>query len=100
MINPNYKHVGEVLTKEFMEPLKISSCELSKSTFMPLTRVDGLMKGIDKINADTALRLSKYFGNSAKYWLWLQIEFDIEEESHSKKNELNKIKSIGKTTAA
>ncbi|MEZ5006969.1 MAG: HigA family addiction module antitoxin [Chitinophagales bacterium] len=100
MINPNYKHAGEVLSKEFLEPFKISSCELSKSTFMPLTRVDALLKGNDKINADIALRLSRFFGNSAKYWLWLQIEFDIETESHSKKDELSKIKTIGKIVAA
>ena len=100
MINPNYKHPGEVLVKEFLEPLSISTCELSKSTFMPLTRVDSVLKGRAKIDANIALRLSKYFGNSAKYWLWLQIDYDIEEESILKKNELSNIKSMNKTVAA
>ena len=51
-----------------------------------------IVKGNRRITADTALRLSKYFGNSAKFWLGLQDDYDIEEEKESKENELNEIK--------
>ncbi len=100
MLNTEYRHPGEVITKEFLEPFDISSCELSKSTFMPLTKVDGVLKGYAKINADIALRLGKFFGNSAKFWLWLQIDYDIAAEQESNHGEINKIKSIDQIEAA
>lgn len=56
------------------------------------TRTERIVKGNPRITADTALRLSKYFGNSAKFWLGLQVDYDIEEEKESKESELNEIK--------
>lgn len=100
MFTLQYNHPGEILDKEFLEPLNISKSELSKATFLPRTRVDEILKGNAKINADVALRLSKLFGNSAKYWLWLQVEFDIENEVQKDKADLSQIKSIDKIIAA
>jgi addiction module HigA family antidote len=59
---------------------------------IPQTRISEIIKGNRRITADTALRLSHYFGNSAKFWLGLQDDFDIEEETENKKQELESIK--------
>ena len=61
---------------------------------IPQTRISEIIKGNRRITADTALRLSQYFGNSAKFWLGLQDDFDIEEETENKKQELNSIKKF------
>jgi addiction module HigA family antidote len=85
-------HPGEILKEEFLGPLEISAYRLSKETFIPQTRISQILKGKRRITADTALRLSKFFGTSAKFWLGLQDDFDLEEEQNLKENELNKIK--------
>jgi addiction module HigA family antidote len=68
--------------------MEISAYRLSKDTFIPQTRISDIIKGRRRITADTALRLSKYFGNSAKFWLGLQDDFDKEEEKTSNKRNL------------
>ncbi|TXE10770.1 HigA family addiction module antidote protein [Gelidibacter salicanalis] len=85
-------HPGEILNYEFLEPLEITAYRLSKDLKIPQTRISEIIKGNRRITADTALRLSKYFGNSAKFWLGLQNDFDIEEEKENKEKELSKIK--------
>ncbi|MBK7959570.1 MAG: HigA family addiction module antidote protein [Bacteroidetes bacterium] len=89
-------HPGEILREEFLLPLEISAYKLSKDLNIPQTRISEIIKGRRRITADTALRLSKYFGNSAKFWLGLQDDYDIEEENTSKKAELNSIKQFKK----
>ncbi len=59
---------------------------------IPQTRISEIIKGRRRISADTALRLSRYFGNSTKFWLGLQNEFDLEEELLTRKQEFQKIK--------
>jgi antitoxin HigA-1 len=88
----NNIHPGEILSEEFLIPLKISAYRLSKDINIPQTRVSEILKGRRRITADTALRLSNYFGNSAKFWLGLQDDYDIEEEISTKKNEFKGIK--------
>lgn len=85
-------HPGEILQEEFLIPLKISAYRLSKDIGIPQTRISEIIKGNRRITAYTALRLSKFFGNSAKFWLGIQNDFDIEEESNQKKKQLNAIK--------
>ena len=85
-------HPGEILLEEFLLPLEISAYKLSKDIGIPQTRVSAILKGNRRITADTALRLAKYFGNSAKFWLGLQDDFDIEEQNNIKKSVLNAIK--------
>ena len=72
-------HPGEILKEEFLFPLEISTYRLSKDIGIPQTRVFEIIKGNRRITADTALRFSKYFGNSAKFWLGLQDDFDIKK---------------------
>jgi antitoxin HigA-1 len=83
----NNIHPGEILLEEFLIPLKISAYKLSKDINIPQTRISEILKGRRRITADTALRLSNYFGNSAKFWLGLQDDFDIEEEISVKNDE-------------
>ena len=84
-------HPGEILLEEFLHPLELSAYKLSKDIGIPQTRVSEIIKGNRRITADTALRLSKYFGNSAKFWLGLQNDFDIEAEEQIKSKELDSI---------
>lgn len=83
---------GEILLHEFLTPLEISQYRLSKDLEIPQTRVSEIIKGNRRISADTAVRLSAYFGNSAKFWLGLQDDYDIEEEKQTKEFELSEIK--------
>ena len=85
-------HPGEILQEEFLVPLQISAYKLSKDIGIPQTRISTIIKGTRRITADTALRLSQYFGTSAKFWLGLQDDFDIEEELREISAELKLIK--------
>jgi addiction module HigA family antidote len=75
--------------------MKISAYSLSKATFIPQTHISEIIKGKRRITADTALRLSKYFGTTPKFWLSLQNDFDLEESSQQKESKLNDIVPIG-----
>jgi antitoxin HigA-1 len=87
-------HPGEILLEEFLIPLNISAYRLSKDLGIPQTRTSEIIKGHRSITADTAIRLSYYFGNSAKFWLGLQNDFDLEEEKKSKAGDFKRIKRI------
>jgi addiction module HigA family antidote len=75
--------------------MKISAYSLSKATFIPQAHISEIIKGKRRITADTALRLSKYFGTTPKFWLSLQNDFDLEESSQQKESKLNDIVPIG-----
>ena len=92
-------HPGEVLSEEFLIPFSISAYKLAKDIGIPQTRVSEILKGNRRITADTALRLSKYFGNSAKFWLGLQDDFDLEEATNAKSSLLDSIPTIQSNTA-
>ena len=92
-------HPGEVLKEEFLEPLGITAYRLSKDTFIPQTRISEILKGKRRVTADSALRFAKYFGTSAKFWLGLQDDFDLEEEGINKKSELDEIPKINTNAA-
>ena len=84
-------HPGEVLSEEFLKPMEISAYRLAKDTFLPQTRISAIIKGKRRVTADTALRLSKFFGTTAKFWLGLQADYDLEEEGITNKKELQSI---------
>lgn len=71
-------HPGEILREEFLSPLGISAYRLSRELFIPQSRISEILKGRRRVTADTALRLSAFFGNSAKFWLNLQQDYDLE----------------------
>lgn len=90
-------HPGEVLLEEFLTPLEISAYKLAKDLDIPQTRISQILKGKRRITADTALRLSLYFGNSPKFWLGLQDDYDIEEERTTKREIFLNIRRTKKT---
>ncbi len=85
-------HPGEILSEEFLLPMEITAYRLSKEIGIPQTRISQILKGRRRITADTALRLSAFFGNSARFWLGLQDDYDLEEENQVHIEILNKIK--------
>ena len=99
MANLKNIHPGEVLMEEFLIPFEITAYRLSKDIGIPQTRISEILKGNRRITADTALRLSQYFGNSAKFWLGLQDDFDLEEEKNTKEQEINAIKPLSQNAA-
>ena len=94
MAKLNNIHPGEVLSEEFLIPNNITAYKLAKDIEIPQTRISEIIKGNRRITADTALRFSKYFGNSAKFWLGLQDDFDIEEQMSIKGPLLKSIKAL------
>ena len=73
-------HPGAILEEEFLKPLGISAYRLAKETKIPATRISQIIKGKRRITADTALRFGKFFGNSADFWLGIQMEYDLRKE--------------------
>jgi antitoxin HigA-1 len=72
-------HPGEVLSEEFLKPLGISQNRLARELRVPPRRVNEIVLGKRAITPDTALRLARYFGTSERFWLGLQMDFDLEE---------------------
>ena len=87
---------GEILDEEFIKGFGISAYKLAKETKIPATRISEIIKGKRKITVDTALRFSKYFGNSAEFWLNIQNDYDLRIEKNEIKSDLNAIKKIQK----
>lgn len=87
-------HPGEVLKEEFLDPMGISAYRLAKDTGIPQTRVADIIHGRRRVTADTALRLGKYFGVSARFWLGLQDDYDLEEELETKEEEIERIPTL------
>jgi addiction module HigA family antidote len=71
-------HPGEVLAQEFLAPLALSQYRLAKDIHVPPRRINEIVQGGRAISADTALRLSRYFGTTAKFWLNLQAQYDLD----------------------
>ena len=87
-------HPGEVLQKDFLDEMEITAYRLSKAAGIPESRLSEILRGRRGITADTAIRLSKFFGTSASLWLGLQNDFDIEEAERSKARDYAKIKTL------
>ncbi len=73
-------HPGEVLLEEFLKPLGLSQYRLAKGISVPPRRINEIVHGKRAVTADTALRLSRFFGTSDRFWLNLQTRFDLEVE--------------------
>lgn len=73
-------HPGEILLEEFLKPMDISQYRLAKAMSVPARRINEIVHGKRSITADTALRLSKYFGMSDRFWMNLQTRYDLELE--------------------
>ena len=73
-------HPGEVLLNDFLDPMAISQYRVAQDISVPARRINEIVHGTRRITADTALRLSRYFGTSERFWLNLQSRFDLEEQ--------------------
>jgi len=73
-------HPGEILLEEFLQPLEISQYRLAKDIGVPVRRINEIVLGKRRITADTALRLSRFFGLSERFWINLQSRYDLELE--------------------
>lgn len=73
-------HPGEILLEDFLKPMEITPYRLAKELKVPKTRISAILKGRRSITADTALRLARFFGTSAKLWLNLQVSYDLDVE--------------------
>ena len=73
-------HPGEVLLEEFLKPLELSQYRLAKDISVPPRRINEIVHGTRSVSADTALRLSRYFGLSERFWLNLQAQYDLDVE--------------------
>lgn len=80
MIEPKLDpvHPGEILLEEFLNPMEITLEQLAEDIHIPLSKIDEIIQGKSTITADLALRLSKYFGLSERFWLNLQVNYDLE----------------------
>lgn len=72
-------HPGEILREEFLEPMDITPYRLAKDIGVPLTRVTAILAGKRAVTAETALRLGRYFGMTAEFWLGLQEQYDLDQ---------------------
>lgn len=87
-------HPGEILQLEFLEPLNITPYRLSKDIGIAQTTIGDILSGKLSITADTALRLSRYFGNSAQFWLNLQTQYDIRQAIEKNAEVYNQISKL------
>lgn len=83
-------HPGEILLEEFLIPMEISQYRLAQDINVPARRINEIVLGKRAITADTALRLSEYFGMSEKFWLNLQVRYNLEVEKDKLKDRLKR----------
>ena len=82
-------HPGEVLLKEYLEPYGISQYRLAKDIHVPPRRINEIVRGLRSISADTSLRLARYFATSERFWLNLQMRYDLEVQKDQLGDRLN-----------
>ena len=91
----NNIHPGEILLEEFLKPMGISQNKLANAIAVPPRRINEIVLGKRGITADTALRLSKAFGNSVQFWMGLQDEYEIREARVAIRGELERMVAVG-----
>jgi len=84
-------HPGEILREEYLSPMGLTANEVAKAIGIPRTRVERLVREETPLTADTALRLSRYFGNPAAFWMGLQTQYDLETVADQIEQELKRI---------
>ena len=92
-------HPGEVLLEEFLDPLGISQNRLAREIGVPPRRINEIVLGKRSVTPDTALRLSRYFGTSSRFWLGLQMDYDLEKTERAKsakiRREVRPLEQVG-----
>ncbi|TGM18737.1 HigA family addiction module antitoxin [Leptospira meyeri] len=93
-------HPGEILLEDFLKPMELTAYKLAQSTLIDQKRISEIIHGKRAITADTALRFSKFFGNSPEFWLSIQAHYDLEIKQYELKNELRAIKKYKELKAS
>ncbi|MEJ7666985.1 MAG: HigA family addiction module antitoxin [Hymenobacter sp.] len=93
-------HPGEVLQEEFLAEFNLTAYRLAQDVGIPQTRLSEILKRKRRITADTALRLGRYFGNSPKFWLGLQNDYDLEEAQRTCPADFERIPPFTQKAAA
>lgn len=88
-------HPGEILNEEFLVPLKITQYRLARSVGVDPRRIHAIVRGERSISAETALLFSRFFGNSAEFWMGLQSQYDLEREQDRLADRLGKVAVYG-----
>jgi len=92
-------HPGEILLEEFLKPMNLSQNKIALAIRVPARRINEIVLGKRRISADTALRLAKFFGNSAQFWLGLQMDYDLDITSDQIGDIINKEVTTAPITA-
>lgn len=87
-------HPGEVLQEEFLEPLQMSQNRLAVAIGVPPRRINEIVHAKRRVTADTALRLARYFGTTDRFWLNLQVRYDLEVEKDNLGDTLDRIRPL------
>ena len=93
-------HPGEILRDEFLVPLKISQYRLARSVGVDPRRVHAIVHGERAVTAETALLFSRFFGNSAEFWMSLQSQYELEREQDRLADRLGKVTAYGVSSGA
>jgi addiction module HigA family antidote len=93
-------HPGEILLEEFLRPMGITAYRLASETGVSQTRISQIIHGKRGLSAETALRLAKFFGTSAQFWLGLQNDYDLEENRQAFQQALDRIRTYAELKEA
>jgi addiction module HigA family antidote len=83
-------HPGETLREDFLKPIGLTANRLAAELFVPVTRVNDIVRGRRAITADTALRLARYFGTTPQFWINLQSNYDLELAQDARGSEISR----------
>ena len=87
-------HPGKVLTEDFLRPMNLSSYVVARACGVPRTRIERLVREQTPVTADTALRLAKYFGTTAAFWMGMQAQYDLERTEDEVSAEIKRIQPV------
>ena len=87
-------HPGEILREEYLAPLGLKPYTLAKKLHVPRTRIERLVSETTPVTPDTALRLAKFFGTTARFWMNMQASYDLAVEGKAKKAEIDAIEQL------
>jgi addiction module HigA family antidote len=90
-------HPGEVLREDFLEPMNLSPYAVARACGVPRTRIERLVREETPVTADTALRLAKYFGTTAAFWMGMQAQYDLERTEDEVSAEIKRIQPVKAT---
>jgi addiction module HigA family antidote len=96
-VNRTPTHPGEMLRDEFLQPMNLTQQDLARAIRVPYQRVNELVRGRRGITPSTALRLSRFFGTTAGFWMNLQLRWDLARAERSEAETLKKIQPVAAT---